>query len=326
MMVFVTGGAGFIGFHLSLKLIELGFDVVSVDYPVSADKIQKKLQVERLQILKTKKNFQFIVGDIRSQKTLNEVFDQFSISKVVHLAARAGVRASFDESSSYFSHNAAGSQLVANWAGRFGCQHFICTSSSAIFGEMEGPTAEDALLKPLSPYAFSKVKMEELVVAASSHWNMKTTILRPFTVYGPWGRPDMAYFKFANQMIQEEEICLFNRGENARDFTFIDDFVEGLVRVISESPGSEHSLLESFNVGRGKPENMRVLLECLESNLQKKAQIKKEARLPGEPLLTWADSRAFFERYGHRPQICLEDGLKVFCDWHQKYLKKECAA
>jgi UDP-glucuronate 4-epimerase len=319
-MILVTGAAGFIGFHLCRRLLKEGWEVLGIDRLEAKDEIIQRLQGERLKILANSKTFYFIQADIRDEESLKKVFDVFSPINVVHLAARAGVRASFDEASSYFSHNAVGSQLVADWAGRFGCQHFICTSSSSIFGEMKGPTAEDAV----SPYAFSKVKMEEMVVAASSEWQIKTTILRPFTVYGPWGRPDMAYFKFANQMMKHEEISLFNGGENARDFTFIDDFIEGMIRVIGESSERQSSLLEVFNFGRGKPESTGTLLQCLESNLRQRAQIRKEPRSQGESLLTWADSTAFFERHGYQPQIALEEGLKIFCDWHQGYFKNEC--
>lgn len=323
-MILVTGAAGFIGFHLCRRLLKEGWEVLGIDHLEAKDEIIQRLQSERLKILAKDKTFYFIQADIRDEEALEKVFDDFSPLNVVHLAAQAGVRSSFKEKLSCYAHNVEGTEVVARLAGSSNCDHFICASSSSIFGEMSGPTSEDAPLQPLSPYAESKVKMEEVVVTASKKWAMRTTIIRPFSVYGPWGRPDMAYFKFANQMMKHEEISLFNGGENARDFTFIDDFIEGMIRVIGESSERQSSLLEVFNFGRGKPESTGTLLQCLESNLRQRAQIRKEPRSQGESLLTWADSTAFFERHGYQPQIALEEGLKIFCDWHQGYFKNEC--
>lgn len=315
MQVLVTGAAGFIGFHLCRRLIEEGLHVTGLDILDAQEPLAQLLQNKRIEALKAYSCFSFVHGDIRDGQFLQGVFDKTAFSQVVHLAARTGVRDSFRQPREYHSVNVEGTSQLVRVAQLSGVGHFLFTSSSSVYGEGDGPRSEKSPLEPISPYGLSKLQMEKSVFAAEKS-GFCITGIRPFSVYGPWGRPDMAYFKYANQMALGLPIELFNRGEHLRDFTFVDDIVEGLFQVIRRFEMGRLSYNSAiFNLGRGQPEPVTELVRCLEKNLGRSAQAKCLEKQQGDVAVTWSDSSAFQEEFQFVPKISLQEGIKRFSNW-----------
>ncbi|MPM33077.1 UDP-N-acetylglucosamine 4-epimerase [bioreactor metagenome] len=330
--ILVTGAAGFIGSYLCHRLLSLGYSVVGVDninsyYDVS-------LKHERLCYLKGKPGFTFVMGDISNKELMLRLFAEQKFDRVIHLAAQAGVRYSIENPDAYISSNIVGFYDILESCRKYLVQHLVYASSSSVYGSnVKVPFEEsDNVDHPVSLYAATK-KSNELMAHTYSHlYKIPATGLRFFTVYGPMGRPDMAYFSFANQYFKGEPIRIFNNGDFDhdlyRDFTYIDDIIEGIVRLLPEAPsateGVPHRVL---NIGNNSPEKLMTFIFTLEkafSNaLGRKVEFEKiyEPIKPGDVPATYASIEKLQSLVGFKPQTPIEVGLQKFADWYVEYYK-----
>jgi len=329
--ILVTGAAGFIGYHLSKRLLETGHQVIGIDN--INDYYSPDLKFSRLKDLGIAQvdaeleeisclsvvypNFTFYRVDVSNAKALGGVFKKHSIDKVCHLAAQAGVRYSIENPSVYIQSNLVGFGNILEEVRHAGIDHLIYASSSSVYGESkEVPFSTDQQVDhPISLYAATK-KANELMAHTYSHlYNINTTGLRFFTVYGPYGRPDMAYYLFTKAILKNEPIKVFNNGEMRRDFTYIDDIVEGLVRII-ESPAKDKYKI--YNIGNHKSEQLGNFIATLEKHLGK---VAKKELLPmqlGDVSQTYAEVSDLIEDYGYAPNTSINEGLKRFVQWYLK--------
>ena len=332
MKVLVTGAAGFIGSFTAERLARRGDTVVGVDnlndyYDVDL----KRARVHRLGALP---GFSFEKVDIAEGRAWREMFDRHSPQRIVHLAAQAGVRHSIDNPHAYVDANVAGFLNVLESVRHAGIEHLVYASTSAVYGantRMPFSTA-DHVDHPLSIYAATK-KSNELMAHAYSHlYGVPTTGLRFFTVYGPWGRPDMALFVFTRKILAGEPIEVFNRGHHRRDFTFIDDIVEGVVRVLDRPPGgdpvwrsdrpdaaSSHAPYRLYNIGNGEPVELLRFIETLEAQLGRRAEKRLLPLQPGDVPDTFCDVEPLARDLGYRPSTPIEEGIARFLDWYRDY-------
>ena len=345
MSILVTGAAGFIGFHLCKLLIGKGFDVVGFDN--LNNYYDQKLKKDRLNELKKESlvhdgDFIFIKGDLGDEKVLKEAFQIKSkqkkeeISIVVHLAAQAGVRYSIENPSAYVESNLVGFCNIIEQCRINKIEHFIYASSSSVYGSNKKLPFEesDNVDHPISLYAATK-KSNELVAHTYSHlFNLPTIGLRFFTVYGPWGRPDMALFKFTDLIIKDKPIRVFNHGEMIRDFTYVDDIVEAILRLLKKPPikknfkdkkdaDSKKSFVpyKIFNIGNSQPTNLKDYIIALENNLEKKAKIIFEDMQPGDVKETYASTRMLSDWIDFKPNTSINNGIKKFIEWYMQYYK-----
>ena len=335
MTVLVTGAAGFIGYFLSKRLLEAGHEVIGVDN--INDYYSPDLKFARLNELGISRvdaeieeiscfsevypNFIFYCVDISNAKALSGVFKKHPIDKVCHLAAQAGVRYSIENPSVYIQSNLVGFGNILEEVRHAGIDHLIYASSSSVYGESkEVPFSTDQQVDhPISLYAATK-KANELMAHTYSHlYNINTTGLRFFTVYGPYGRPDMAYYLFTKAILKNEPIKVFNNGEMRRDFTYIDDIVEGLVRII-EKPAKDNYKI--YNIGNHKSEQLGDFIATLEKHLGKTAKKELLPMQPGDVSQTYAEVSDLIEDYEYAPNTSIDEGLKRFVQW---YLKSEVA-
>ena len=329
MTVLVTGAAGFIGYHLSKWLLEAGHEVIGIDN--INDYYSPDLKFARLNELgiarvdaeideipcfsKIYPNFIFYRVDVSNAKDLHGVFKKHPIDKVCHLAAQAGVRYSIENPSVYIQSNLVGFGNIIEEVRYAGIDHLIYASSSSVYGESkEVPFSTNQQVDhPISLYAATK-KANELMAHTYSHlYNISTTGLRFFTVYGPYGRPDMAYYLFTKAILENEPIKVFNKGEMRRDFTYIDDIVEGLVRII-ESPAKDNYKI--YNIGNHKSERLGDFIATLEKHLGKTAKKELLPMQPGDVSQTYAEVSGLIEDYGYAPNTSIDQGLKRFVQWY----------
>jgi len=332
LTILVTGAAGFIGAALSQCLLGRGDDVVGIDdlnnyYDVN-------LKKARLESLVTFNRFTFNQLDISDRSIVSDFFSTRKISVVVHLAAQAGVRYSIENPSAYVDTNLVGFGNILEGCRHQSIDHLVYASSSSVYGSnTKLPFSEvDVVDHPISLYAATK-KANELMAHVYSHlYCLPTTGLRFFTVYGPWGRPDMALFKFTEGILKGEPIPVYNRGEMIRDFTYIDDIVEGVVRAIDKPPPlySDHENKNSsvvrrttpyriYNVGNGHPIPLMRYIQALEKALGRKAQLELLPMQPGDVRATEADVSHLASDLGYRPQIDVETGVGRFVQWYCDY-------
>ena len=334
--ILVTGVAGFIGFHTVLKLIKLGFDVVGIDnindyYPMTLkfDRL-KELGIDSDFIrynkkVKSNKNeqFEFLRLDITDEQHLLELFRAEKFDAVIHLAAQAGVRYSLDNPNAYIESNIKGFLNILEATRHFPVKHLVYASSSSVYGHnKEQPfSVEHRVDKPISLYAATK-KSNELMAYSYSHlYNIPMTGLRFFTVYGPWGRPDMAPMLFANAMHKNEAIKVFNNGNLERDFTYIDDIVEGVVKVLSQIPSKNNEGLryKLFNIGNSKPIKLMDFINTLEEAFEKKVEKIMLPMQDGDVYSTYADVTDLKKSTGYQPITSLKEGIEKFADWYLEY-------
>ena len=331
--IIVTGAAGFIGSHLSQTLVSRGHEVVGIDN--FNNYYSPELKKNRPLLKNT--SFDIRIHNVEDASKTQNVLKEVRPDAVVHLAAQPGVRYSLKNPASYIQSNVVGhSTLLEACRQTNSVQKFIYASSSSVYGNTNSlPFSEDQLLgAPLSLYAASKQSCE-LISQSYSHMSRFAQVgLRFFSVYGPWGRPDMAYWMFSKKILDGEPITLFNNGKITRDFTYIDDIVEGLVRVVEKCdlelpPLKRHRV---FNIGNGTPRNLSDLVKCLEKSLNTKALVNYEASISGEVANTNANTEKFKKEYNYKPSISLEEGLQKFSEWfllsHPKSAKEyaECLA
>jgi UDP-glucuronate 4-epimerase len=315
MKVLVTGGAGFIGSNLTKKLIDRGDIVVIVDN--FNDYYDPQLKEDRIKKFLKGYKFKLYRGDIRDEKFLENVFKKEKIEKVVHLAAMAGVRYSLENPNLYYEVNVMGTQNMLNLAVKYGIKNFVYASSSSVYGNNKKlPFSEsDNVDTQISPYAASK-KANELQAHVFSHiYKLPTTGLRFFTVYGPWGRPDMALFLFTKSILKGEMIKVFNRGKMTRNFTYVDDITNGIMTVLDKN-----TLYDVVNIGGDKEEKLTRFIEVIEENLQKKAKKEFLPMQPGDVPATVADIKKL-RKLGWKPTTRIEKGIANFVAWYREYYK-----
>lgn len=317
MAVLVTGAAGFIGYHAAEALLAAGEDVIGVDDLNTY--YDPELKHARLHRLSGKPGFHFVKGDIADPETLETAGGQGAIDRVLHLAAQAGVRYSLENPRAYVRSNLMGHLNVLEFCRELGgaLKHLVYASSSSVYGGNDkAPFSEaDAVEKPVSLYAATK-RADELMSHTYSHLHgLPQTGLRFFTVYGPWGRPDMAYWLFTEALLKEKPLTVFAGGTLTRDFTYIDDIVTGVMKVLAAPPPrGEHRV---FNIGNADPVSVNAFLETLERLTGKTAQRVDAPMQPGDVRATHADISALERAVGFKPSTKLEDGLRQFVDWYR---------
>jgi len=312
--ILVTGAAGFIGFHTAKALLERGQQVVGCDNFVPYYDV--RLKKDRVHNLQKYPNFSFVRLDICDFPKLKSLFHQHTITRICHLAAQAGVRYSLTNPFAYQKANLEGFLNIIECARKFEVKNFVYASSSSVYGgNTKTPFAvEDDVSRPISLYAATK-KANELMAYTYHHlYGLPTTGLRFFTAYGPWGRPDMALFKFTKAILKDEEIEVYNFGKMKRDFTYIDDVVQGILKSL-DMP----SAYEIFNLGNSNTVELTYFIECLEKVLGKKARKKLCPIQPGDVPETVADIRHSTEKLGFEPRVKIEEGIERFVAWYHDY-------
>ena len=318
--ILITGSAGFIGFHTALAYLKMGAVVVGVDNLNAY--YDPQLKKDRLDILSAYKNFTFQEMDIADAAAVLDVFKTHTPDYVIHLAAQAGVRYSLDNPKAYIDSNISGFLNILEACRAVPPLHLIYASSSSVYGgNIKLPFAvTDSVDHPVSLYAATK-KSNELMAHAYAHlFNIPMTGLRFFTVYGAWGRPDMAYFKFTQKILKGEPIDVYNHGVMSRDFTYIDHIVDGIMRVMKHAPASLPSY-QVFNIGHNKPENLMDMIGILETFCGQKAVINFMPMQAGDVVSTYADIDDLKTLTGFNPHTNLETGLAIFVKWYRDYYK-----
>jgi len=332
MNFLVTGAAGFIGFHVSQRLLAAGHQVVGIDN--LNDYYDVNLKHARLNLIKANPGFTFIEMDLADRDAMASLFDQNRFQRVIHLGAQAGVRYSIENPHAYADANLIGHLNILEGCRHHKIEHLLYASSSSVYGlNRKMPfSTEDSVDHPVSLYAATK-KANELMSHTYSHlYQLPTTGLRFFTVYGPWGRPDMALFKFTRAMIAGEAIDVYNQGQMKRDFTYIDDIAEAIVRlqgvipqkddnwtVETGSPATSSAPYRVYNIGNSQPVTLMSYIEAIEKALGITANKNLMPMQPGDVLETSADTSALFEAIGFKPQTGVEEGVKKFVDWYRDF-------
>ena len=339
MTILVTGAGGFIGFHLCFKLISNGYKVIGLDSLNEYYDINLKKERLKKLYLKSKgdKNiFSFHQIKIEDKKNVNEIFDKFKPSTVVNLAAQAGVRYSLINPDSYYKSNIDGFGNIIQNCVNYKVKHLVYASSSSVYGGNEKlPLSEkDNVNHPVSLYAATK-RANELIAHSYSHlYGLPATGLRFFTVYGPWGRPDMALFLFTKAMLNGDKIDVYNNGDMIRDFTYIDDVIKSVVKVIEKIPQYNKNIDKTnlspeiswaphkiFNIGNSKPIKLLEFLKVLEETLSIKANINFLPIQSGDVVATESDTRILEEYIGYKPKTDIKDGIAEFVKWYKKFYK-----
>ncbi len=329
--ILVTGAAGFIGYYLSKRLLDAGFTVVGLDN--LSDYYDVNLKHARLDLLKPYEKFSFHKIDLSDKAAIDKLFAAEKFDIVVNLAAQAGVRYSITNPDAYINSNIVGFMNILEACRHNPVEHLVYASSSSVYGTNKRVpySTEDKVDNPVSLYAATKKSNELMAHAYSKLYNIHTTGLRFFTVYGPMGRPDMAYFSFTNKLVRGEKIQIFNYGDMKRDFTYIDDIVTGVVNVMGKTPDQteDGAPYKVYNIGNNKPVNLLYFVETLENCLMKEGIINKLAvkellpMQPGDVYQTYADVDDLVRDFNFKPSTSLEDGLTRFAKWYKEYYAGE---
>lgn len=333
--IFITGVSGFIGSNLAMKLFDTleGIKIIGIDN--MNDYYDVKLKESRLEALERDPNFLFIQGNIADKETIDTIFSTYKPHIVVNLAAQAGVRYSITNPEAYIESNLIGFFNILEAvrhsydAGNTPVEHLVYASSSSVYGSNKKVpySTEDKVDNPVSLYAATKKSNELMAHAYSKLYNIPTTGLRFFTVYGPAGRPDMAYFGFTNKLVAGQKIQIFNYGDMYRDFTYIDDIVKGIALVLQKSPEltEDNVKYKIYNIGNNQPESLMYFVETLETCLMEEGIIDKVAEKellpmqPGDVYQTFADVDDLTRDFGFKPSTSLEEGLRKFAKWYREY-------
>ena len=330
--IIVTGSIGFIGAALCIKLLERGDTIIGIDN--HNDYYDPNIKEARLEKLKKYQNYRHYKIDICNNEHLGEIFKKHKSKKVINLAAQAGVRYSIENPIAYINSNILGFAHILENCRNHKIDHLIYASTSSVYGANTSiPYSEhDNANHPLSVYAASK-KSNELMAHAYSHlYQLPTTGLRFFTVYGPWGRPDMALFKFTKNILEEKPIDVFNHGKHSRDFTYIDDVVEGIIKILDNPPtgkinwnsdrpdqASSNAPWRIYNIGNNNPTKLMDYINALEIALEKKAQINFLPLQPGDVLDTYANVDDLKEKLNYKPTTSITKGVTNFVEWYKNY-------
>ncbi len=335
MTILITGAGGFIGFHLSKRLLEDGFEVVGMDN--LNDYYEVGLKESRLDLLQEYQGFTFVQASLEEREAVEKLFSEYTFSRVIHLAAQAGVRYSIENPHVYINSNVVGFLNVLEGCRHHQIKHLIFASSSSVYGANRTKpfSVHHNVDHPVSLYAATKKANELMAHTYSSLYGLPVTGLRFFTVYGPWGRPDMAYFSFTRAILEEKPIKVFNYGKMKRDFTYIDDIVEGIVRLIDlvpgpdpqwdgerPDPGRSYAPYRIYNIGNNQPVELMYFIRLLEQALGKEAKKELLPMQPGDVLETFADIDDLEREVGFRPGTSIEEGIGKFVNWYKKYYGK----
>jgi UDP-glucuronate 4-epimerase len=332
MRILVTGAAGFIGSHTARALLERDDEVIGLDNLNSYYDIG--LKQARLKRLEEHRGFTFVKGDLANRESVEQLFAQHRPRRVINLAAQAGVRYGFENPRAYVDSNLVGFMNILEGCRHSGVEHLVYASSSSVYGSNTNMpfSVHDNVDHPLSLYAATK-KANELMAHSYAHlFALPVTGLRFFTVYGPWGRPDMSLFLFTRKILAGEPIDVFNFGQHSRDFTYIDDIVEGVVRTLDRvaapnacwdssqpDPGTSAAPYRVYNIGNNKPVELMYFIECIEKAVGRTAQKNMLPLQPGDVPRTYADVDALVTDVGFRPATPIEVGIQRFVDWYRNY-------
>ncbi|MGK7344983.1 MAG: NAD-dependent epimerase [Candidatus Nitrospinota bacterium M3_3B_026] len=330
----VTGAAGFVGYHLCRRLLDEGGPVVGLDN--LNDYYDPALKKARLAILEEYPSFEFVHAALEDGEALGGVFEKHGFDVVVNLAAQVGVRYSVENPAAYISSNVVGFGNVLEKVRAFGVKRLVYASSSSVYGANRRlPFSEnDNVDHPMSLYAATKKSNELMAHTYSSLYGIPTTGLRFFTVYGPWGRPDMALFKFTKAIFEGKPIDVYNHGDMRRDFTYIDDIIDGVTAVMASapegdpswdgrapSPAASYAPYRIYNIGHNKPEELLRMIEVLEGSVGKKVEKRLLPMQPGDVKETAADIDAISRDFGFTPKTSIEEGIPLFVDWYRSFYK-----
>ncbi|WP_367154507.1 NAD-dependent epimerase [Methylomonas sp. HYX-M1] len=334
MRILVTGTAGFIGNHLALRLLERGDEIIGVDN--LNDYYDVNLKKDRLARLADFNAFTDVRLDIADRDGMANLFKQYRPQKVVNLAAQAGVRYSLENPHAYIDSNIVGFMNILEGCRHYGTEHLVYASSSSVYGANESMpfSVHDVVDHPMSLYAASKKANELMAHTYSNLYQLPTTGLRFFTVYGPWGRPDMALFLFTKAILAGEKIDVFNYGKHRRDFTYIDDIVEGVIRTLDHNaqanpdwsgltpdPGTSKAPWRVYNIGNQSPVELMTYIETLEHFLGKSAEKNLLPLQPGDVPDTYADVEALVTDVGYKPNTSIQVGIERFVSWYREYYR-----
>ena len=336
MTILITGSAGFIGYHLAKKLLKNNFKVLGLDNLNSYYDV--KLKKDRIRDLKkiSKKNFSFHKIDIENYKKLSNFFNKYKIKYVVNLAAQAGVRYSLTNPEKYISTNLVGFFNVLDLSKKKKIKHLIYASTSSVYGDVHKlPLKEKfSATHPLQLYAATKRSNELMAHSYSNLFNLPTTGLRFFTVYGPWGRPDMALFKFTKLILENKKINIFNYGKHSRDFTYVDDIVEGIFKLlnkipknrkdnINQDPSKSISPFEIYNIGNSNKVDLMKYIQEIEKNLKKISKKKYLKLQQGDIKDTLSSTKKLKDAINYKPRTTYKVGVKNFVNWYLDYYNKK---
>ena len=327
--ILITGSAGFIGFSLAKDLLKKGYKIFGYD---SLNKYYDvKLKLSRNKILKKFKNYTFVKGDIEDQKKLNKHALKFKPSIIIHLAAQAGVRYSLEVPRKYISSNIVGTFNIIELAHKLKTKHLLIASSSSVYGSNKSKSFKetDKTDTQMSIYAATKKSTESIAHSYSSLWKLPITMVRFFTVYGPWGRPDMAYFKFTKAILKNKKIDVYNKGKMYRDFTFIDDVTKSIELLLNKIPKNKFkndsiSNVAPFrivNIGNQKKIYLNNFIKTIENNLQKRAIKNYISMQKGDVVSTLSDTKLLKSITNYNPQTSYKLGIKKFVEWFRSYYK-----
>ena len=333
--IIVTGSAGFIGSSVCIKLLERGDIIIGVDN--QNDYYDPKIKDARLQKLTKFPNYQHYKIDISNQKSMSDLFSSHKIQKVINLAAQAGVRYSMQNPLAYINSNIVGFAHILENCRKHKIEHLVYASTSSVYGaNTKMPFSEhDSVNHPLSVYAASKKSNELMAHTYSYLYQLPTTGLRFFTVYGPWGRPDMALFKFTKAILDGETIDVFNNGKHTRDFTYIDDIVKGVIKTLDRpasintnwngkipDPATRKAPWSIYNIGNNKPVQLMDYIDALEKALGRKAKINFLPLQPGDVPDTYANIDNLEKEFNYKPLTSVVDGIANFVEWYKSYYQK----
>lgn len=324
-IILVTGGAGFIGYHLSKQLLE--YDCTVIGYDNLNDYYEVQLKYDRLKDLEGREGYTFIKGDLADKETLGKLFQEYSFDIVVNLGAQAGVRYSIDNPDAYMSSNMVGFYNILECCRHYPVEHLVYASSSSVYGANKKVpfSVEDKVDYPVSLYAATKKSNELMAHCYSKLYGIPATGLRFFTVYGPFGRPDMAYFKFAKKIMNGETIQIYNNGDMMRDFTYIDDIVKGIANILPNPPAEIETgaRYKVYNIGNNKPEKLMDYIETLEKHLGREAKKEFLPMQPGDVYQTYADVSDLMHDFNFKPSTSIDEGLGKFVTWFKEYYRYE---
>lgn len=338
--VLVTGAAGFIGSNLVMRLLNDVTDVKVVGIDSMNDYYDVHIKEERLRMLQKFDGFTMVYGSIADKAVLDKLFEEHKPQVVVNLAAQAGVRYSITNPDAYIQSNLIGFYNILEACRHHEVEHLVYASSSSVYGSNKKVpySTDDKVDNPVSLYAATKKSNELMAHAYSKLYNIPSTGLRFFTVYGPAGRPDMAYFGFTNKLVKGDTIKIFNHGNCKRDFTYVDDIVEGIVRVMQHAPEKQNGEdglpippYKVYNIGNSHPENLLVFVSILQEELIRAGVLPENydfeahkelvAMQPGDVPVTFADTTPLEEDFGYKPATPLRNGLRAFAEWYKAYYK-----
>ena len=330
--IIVTGSAGFIGFSVSRYLLEKGHHVIGIDN--HNDYYDPTIKESRLKILKNHNNYNHNRVDLIDKKKIDEIFEKNKPNKVINLAAQAGVRYSMKNPLAYINSNILGFAHILENCKKYEIEHLVYASTSSVYGaNTKTPFSEhDSVNHPLSIYAASKKSNELMAHSYSYLYGLPTTGLRFFTVYGPWGRPDMALFKFTKSILEDKPIEVFNHGKHTRDFTYIKDIVEGVIKTLDNppkindnwdgynpDPASSKAPWRIYNIGNNNPVQLMDYIDVLEKKLGRKAKINFLSLQPGDVQDTYSNTNNLIKQFNYKPSTSITDGISNFVNWYKNY-------